>query len=833
MEKITIGIYRYFRKHKIVFYAVMFSTLFVFGYFASRIEFEEDITSLLPAIQEDGAEQLAFSELKVKDKIYLQFTAAGDPVAPGRLAEACDAFTALLLEKDSAQLLIGSIFSEIERSVLQNAIGYLYANAPLFLTEEQYRELDARLQPEAIEKQMGENYSLLTSLAGRAYRIMITQDPVGLRNVFMGGVAGGGLGGNYTLYDSHIFSPDTTVALAFLAPRFKSLDSKSATKLVDIIDREVATFTQENPDIAILFHGAPVQSVSNSRRIKQDLVLTVSISLCIIFILLLVCFRNKSTLFYLTAPVIYGVVFALAMVYLINGSMSLMVLGIGAIVMGVAFSYCLHMICHFKYVSDPEKILEDQTVPLFIAALTTIGAFAGLLLTESEMLHDFGWFASFGILGTLVFALIFLPQFFHPEHNKRSEKAFDALEKINSYPLYKHTWLVGLLVVVSVVCYFTSKNVEFDSNLRNLGYDNQQIAASKKLLASKTTQDYDSFYFATVGNDLDAALSLSGQLAEGLDALQAAGDIHGYTSSLSFFVPQEEQLRRIARWKSFWTEEKRAEVNRLVNEAGRKYRFSENTFAPFFQMIEREYQPVSLYEAGVLPEAIMSNLVEYNEGRYVVFTPVRMHKNDLWKVGESLSGRGVSFIVLDPMYYASDMVKMIHNDFNTILAISSLFILIVLFISYRSVVLALFAFLPMGLSWYIVLGCMALFGLQFNLINIIISTFIFGIGVDYSIYMMDGLLEKTRGSKRDLLVYHKTAIFFSAVILIIVICSLLFAVHPAIQSIGVVTLIGMTATILITYSMQPFLYHLLIDKRIAKGKKPILEKWIRINRTTK
>ena len=40
----------------------------------------------------------------------------------------------------------------------------------------------------------------------------------------------------------------------------------------------------------------------------------------------------------------------------------------------------------------------------------------------------------------------------------------------------------------------------------------------------------------------------------------------------------------------------------------------------------------------------------------------------------------------------------------------------------------------MFLSWYVLQGLMALLGLEFNLINIVISTFIFGIGVDYSIF---------------------------------------------------------------------------------------------------
>ena len=105
---------------------------------------------------------------------------------------------------------------------------------------------------------------------------------------------------------------------------------------------------------------------------------------------------------------------------------------------------------------------------------------------------------------------------------------------------------------------------------------------------------------------------------------------------------------------------------------------------------------------------------------------------------------------------------------------------------------------------------MGIFGLQFNLINIIIATFIFGIGVDYSIFVMSGLIAKATGEDDNLLTYHKTAIFFSAFVLMIVTGSLLFATHPAIHSIGVSTLIGMSATILITYTLQPALFRYLM-----------------------
>ena len=278
---------------------------------------------------------------------------------------------------------------------------------------------------------------LLRSPAGSAFRGMVMQDPIGLRNLFLAGQGdlASGLGGNYKLYQNHFFTPDTTVALAFLSPNFASFDSGKGSTLTEMIEDEIARFHTEYPGIEVLYHGAPVQSAYNSKRIKTDLLLTISVSLVLIIALLLACFRNKSNIAFLIMPVVYGVLFALAVVYFIKGSMSLMAMGIGAIVMGVAFSYCLHVITHFKYVNDAEAVLKDETNAVLNGMLTTIGAFMGLLLTQSELLRDFGMFASLGMLGTTAFSLLFLPQFFNPAHNRKSEKAFRLLERVNSYPL--------------------------------------------------------------------------------------------------------------------------------------------------------------------------------------------------------------------------------------------------------------------------------------------------------------------------------------------------------------------------------------------------------------
>lgn len=524
----------------------------------------------------------------------------------------------------------------------------------------------------------------------------------------------------------------------------------------------------------------------------------------------------------LLGPVVYGTFFSLTCIYLIKGSMSLLAIGIGAIVLGVALSYCLHVLTHFKYVNDPVKVLKDQTAPILLGCITTLGAFMGLLFTDSALLQDFGVFASLALTGTIFFCLIFLPHFFRPESNKRSDKAFAWLEKINTFPLDRQRWLLICITIICVICCYTSQWVTFDSDLKNIGYHEPEVVRSRELLAEKTTQGNTSIFYATTSHDLDSALQYNKQMTAMLDSMHSAGTIQGLSKAASLFPTTHEQEVRIQHWRDFWTPERIIEIRDRLAVAGTTYSFRPNTFDPFLDLLANDYEPIAIYHADIIPDELLSNMIEYTDSTYLVFTSAQMPEEQKWQVSQAVAAQP-NRIVIDPFYYTNNMVRVMNDDFNTVLGISSGFVFLVLLLAYRNLLRAFLAFIPMGLSWYVVLGIMGLSGLQFNLINIVISTFIFGIGVDYSIYVMDGLTGSARRSYPELLMYHKTAIFFSAVVLIIGVGSLVLATHPAMKSVGLTTLIGMTSTVLLTYTLQPFLYHWIaknryLGKMLGSGK---------------
>ena len=793
-------------------YGLLILSSVIFVYFGSKVQYEENIAKLLPQTDAATESGLAFGNLRVKDKIFIQLTSATDqPVAPETLAEYCDEFVENLLEKDTASHHIDNILYQIDDDLVINGLDYALMHVPTFVSPEAYARFDSLLTEEAIDAQMARNYDLVMNDEEGNKTTMVGQDPAALRMAMIPeGMSMDKGAAGFTLVNGHLFVPDSTVALAFLAPNFSSFDSMSGLLLVDMLEAEIKAFKAEHPDVEVYFHGSPVNSVFNSRQIRSDLWLTVGLSLVIICMVLGYCFRSRSTLFMLLSPVVYGVFFALACIYWLKGGMSLMAMGIGAIVMGVALSYCLHVLTHSKYVSDPIQILKDQSTPVVLGCLTTIGAFLGLLFTESDLLKDFGWFASFAMVGTTFFALVFLPHFFRPEGSRRSDKAFKVLDGINSYPLDEKRAVRIILEVICVVCLFTAGWVTFDSDLRNIGYNEPKVVKSRQLYEEKNSKGFATQYYAATSEDLDEALVYNKAIIATLDSLQKEGVLHQYAKVSELFIPLEEQEERIALWKDYWTEDRVADVKLTINRMAKKNGLDPIMFEPFYMMIESDYEAESLYDAEVLPESLVSNFIELtNEGKYVVFTSVQLPEKNKMTVNDAIAVLPHA-VCIDPFYYTNDMVKMLNDDFNTILGISSVFVFIVLLVSFRSLPISLIAFLPMGLSWYVVQGIMGIFGLQFNLINIIIATFIFGIGVDYSIFVMTGLIAKAKGEDSNLLTYHKTAIFFSAFVLMVVTGSLLFATHPAIHSIGISTLIGMSATILITYTLQPALFRYLM-----------------------
>ncbi|MCM1446722.1 MAG: MMPL family transporter [Bacteroides sp.] len=824
MTRLFIDIYRFLRRHRAVMWCSMLLLLFVSGWFATRIHLEEDLNKLMPSSKnEDGTTKLAFSNLKIKDKTFLLFEAM-DGASPEELVACCDEFVDSLVADNEAlasDRVFSDIFHRLDEDVMPAAIDYLSRNIPAYVDTALYGSFDTLLTEEHMLAQMQRNASDFDTDLGSLFPELIEMDPIGMRDVLastMKDILGAGGGGMLTL-DNHFFVPDSSVCMAFVSPQFSATNTGQGNRMFEIINNRIAEFASSYPNVHICYYGTPAYGYYNSTTIKGDLVGTVAWSEILVLLLLFLCMRNWNTIPLLFLPVAFGTLFGLAVMYFIKGQFSLMALGIGAIVLGVAMSYVLHILVHYKYTGDAEQVLKDETKPVLLGCVTTIGSFIGLLFVQTDLLQDFGLFAALAIVGTTVFALIYLPHLMELEKNKVNHKAFAFIDRINTYAFHEKKWLLGMIAVLTLffVSAYVYKGTSFDSDMNKLGYVEEEVGYASRLHREKTATGYGSTYFASQGRSMEEALENFAVLDAKLDSLQKEGLVRQYTPIARFFVPMRVQQERIDAWHRFWTPERLERVRMLIDVTAPTAGLNPEGFEAFFDMVTDDYVPVPLYEAGIIPEGYLSTILEQTwNGEYLCLTNVKYEgKDDFTESSDFLKicnavAKEPDLLVLSTAYYTQDTLSALNSDFNILQWMSMAFVFVVLFVSFGfNLWHTVIGFAPILFSWLIVLGAMAVFDVQFNLINIIISTFIFGIGVDYSIFVMNGLIadsSRSGGGNDAMLHFHKTAIAFSAMILIVTVASMLFARHPAIQSVGFATLVGMIAAVILSYVCQPALF---------------------------
>jgi predicted exporter len=799
-----------------------------FGFFAVQLHLEEDINKLMPSSKnEDGTTKLAFADLKIKDKVFLLFESQGDRLresdqdhesVPLVLAEVCDEFVDSLLQRDSVSQTIGDVFFQLDEDLIPNGIDYLTEHLPAYIDTSAYARFDTLLTREHFVRQMQQNREDLTGEFGEMFPELIQMDPMGMRSVLADQIEPlTSAGGSYKTIEGHFFVPDSTVCIAFITPRYSATNTGQGSAMFQLLNTQIEEFAQKYPEVRISYHGTPASGYYNSTQIKHDLTTTIAGALALVLVFLLFCFRRWDTIPLLLLPVAFGTVFGLAMMYWLKGEFSLLALGIGGVVLGVALSYVLHVLTHQQFVGDTERLLSDQVKPVLLGCLTTIGSFAGLLFVKTDLLRDFGLFAAFAILGTTLFSLIWLPQMLREKARSSTLQFFNS--SLVSYPFDRKKPLIVVILLITVVCVgaFFVGGTRFDADMHNLGYDHPLTEHSEQLLRDKTYTNDKTKYFASQGRTMEEAIENFALLDSKLDSLQRLGLVKSYTRTSQIFVPQRQQQERIEAWKQYWTDERLAQVRRLIAETAPLAGMNAEAFGPFFETATRDYQPDALYDADIIPTGYQSTLTEQSYGGdYLVFTSVRClndsvrsSESDYMRICDAIA-KEPNLLVLDTYYYTTDTLIEMSEDFNLLQWLSMAFVLIVLWLSFHfNGRHTLLAFAPILLSWLIVLGVMVLFDVQFNLISIIISTFIFGIGVDYSIFIMHGLTsddQKTVNAQLSTLNCHKTAILLSAVVLITTVSSMLLARHPAIRSVGFTTLVGLLAAVILSYVLQPAIF---------------------------
>jgi 1-acyl-sn-glycerol-3-phosphate acyltransferase len=582
------------------------------------------------------------------------------------------------------------------------------------------------------------------------------------------------------------------------------------------MDQLIDSLRSEYPSVNAGYFGANAVSVGNALQLRKDSMITQGITVLFLVVFLAVYFRKKRAPFIILIPVVFGALFSLAAIYFIKGSISVIALGTGSVILGIAVNYSLHVFNHYRHTKTMEAVIADLAFPLTVGSLTTVGGFLCLQFVESEMLKDLGLFAAFSLIGAALSSLIFLPHFVAAKNETLRDPGehLSWLDRFASYRPEYNKFIVVAIGLLTVIFAFTARYVGFESDLGRMNYMSPDLKKAEADLNAINEYALKSVYLVTEGKDLDEALFRNEKIVSRAEALRKAGTIKKYSGVSALIISEKLQAERITRWKNYWTPEKKQQVFATLEKEGQAAGFKTSAFDPFKELVTRDYQVVEPGEMEAIQKNFLADYITSKPGKATVVTMVKVGAGEKSGVYAAFEN-DPTVTVVDKQYLTERFVSIINEDFSKIALMSSVLVFLVLLFTYGRIELTLVSFIPMLISWIWILGIMGLFGIKFNIINIIVSALIFGLGDDYSLFIMDGLLREYKTGRKNLSSY-KSSIFLSAITTITGLGVLVFAQHPALRSIALISIIGILSVVLMSQILIPFFFALIIRNRTNK-----------------
>ena len=817
MEKILLGIYRFYDKRRIALYSSFILLLALFGWFASRVRFEEDISRILPNDKKIGKLNEVFQNSKFMDKLAITVSLK-DSSATGTDSLVAYADSLVAGIRTHLSPFIKKINDKVDDGVAMELFGSISDHLPVYLEEKDYKAIDSLIAPATVKQTLEQDLRTLTSPAGIALKGMISKDPVGISFLGMKKIQQLQYDENFELYDGYVVTKDKKNLIFFITPLYPPNNTGRNALLMEGLDSLIGKNNKAN--ISASYFGATAVSVGNALQLRKDTLLTQGITVLFLVLFLGFYFRKKRAPVFILIPVLFGAAFSLALIYFIKGSISVIALGTGSVVLGIAVNYSLHVFNHYRHTRNIQELIRDLAMPMTVGSFTTIGGFLCLQFVESEMLKDLGLFAAFSLVGASLCSLIFLPHFIASDKEQASHKGneFSWIDRVASLRPEYNRYLVILIFILTIFFAFWARKAGFETDLQHMNFMTSKLKASEKKLNGINQYALQSVYVVTEGKTLDDALVNNEKIVEQIGSLQEKGIVKKYSGVSSLIISDSMQRVRIERWDQYWTPEKKQLLMKNLLAEGAALGFSNTAFDLFNQLLNKEYTTVDKEAMADVQKNFLDDYITEKPGKATVVTLVKTtpdKRPELYKAFD----RNDHVTVLDKQYLTNRFVEIVNADFSSIALMTSILVFVVLLLMYGRIELTLVSFIPMLFSWIWILGIMGLSGIQFNIINIIVSALIFGLGDDYSLFIMDGLLLEYKTGKKNLSSF-KSSIILSAITTIAGLGVLIFAKHPALRSIALISIIGIGCVVIMSQVLIPFLFSVLIKNRVRRNRFP-------------
>ncbi|HJL77758.1 MAG TPA: hypothetical protein QF355_00520, partial [Candidatus Marinimicrobia bacterium] len=373
------------------------------------IKLTNDIKVMLPQHENILQTFDFFRETPLAGNVFVSFEIKDSNDFP-KLISAVDQFSANL---DTP--MIKRVVTGTDGAITYDGIREFVRLAPQLMSEEELNVLDSRLNSSSVHKVLEKLYRDLLSPSGLVMKPVIEQDPLGFQKEALAKLRdlATSMEHNVEIRNGHLISRDGCHALVIIETDISITEGVGAKELIRYIEDALLKLPTTVSAVLIAGH---IHSLSNERVIKRDVFVTITVASIGFLALFLFLFKDIKAILLFMVPIV-SVLISILICSWILGEFSYIIMGMGALISGIAIDYCIHVYVAMRSGQTRQVAMGEITMPIMIGALTTVGVYSVLLLSRIPGYRELALFTVISILLSLGFATLLLPHFLtnHPE----------------------------------------------------------------------------------------------------------------------------------------------------------------------------------------------------------------------------------------------------------------------------------------------------------------------------------------------------------------------------------------------------------------------------------
>lgn len=518
--------------------------------------------------------------------------------------------------------------------------------------------------------------------------------------------------------------------------------------------------------------GVPMISVDMIDFVKSDLKVFGSGILAFIIFLLLVIFRSPRWVLIPLLNCVATVVFMMGLLAFLDWRLTVISANFVALLLIITLAITIHLVVRYREIAalspssnQMERVSETVRVmakPCFYTALTTLVAFASLVISGIRPVIDFGWMMTMGVTSALLLSFLILPCILMllPTRDEKGGDSGDA--SLTLYFARATERFGGTIITVSLVMLVASawgiSQLKVENRFIDYFHEDTEIYQGMETI--------DAELGGTIG--LDVILDRPDVASAPSDGGEFDDAFSEDFSNVDDFAPPQDDFADDfgedfgddfgggaasspqSEWFTVAGMRRIKEVHDYLDslpETGKVLSLA--TFYELMQLVMGNVDDLQLALAQrSLPESITNILVdpylsvEADQARIslrVKETSHSLHRDQLLK--------DVRQHLIDELGFEEDQVRLtgllvLYNNMlqslftSQILTLAAVFvaILAMFVVLFRSFSLAMIALTPNLLAAGAVLGGMGLVGIPLDMMTITIAAITVGIGVDDTIH---------------------------------------------------------------------------------------------------